>query len=141
MSSANVDLAQSIFAAWGRGDYSSAAWARPEIELVAADGPSPGTWKGLAGIAEGMRDLLNAWNDLRIVGHEFCELDDGRVLVLARFSGRGKTSGLDLGEMRAQVAGLFEFQAGKVTRYTYWLDAKHALAELGLDMEAPSADA
>jgi hypothetical protein len=127
-----VSLAQSIFASWGRGDYSSAEWARPEIELVAADGPSPGTWTGLVGIAAGMRELLSAWNDLRIEGHEYRELDNRRVLVLARFSGRGKTSGLELGQMRAQVAGLFEFHEGRVARYTYWLDVQRALADLGL---------
>ncbi|HEX4188777.1 MAG TPA: hypothetical protein VHY83_12845 [Solirubrobacteraceae bacterium] len=61
MSSANVDLVRSIWAAWERGDYSSAAWADPEIEFVFADGPSPGSWTGLAGMAEANREWLSAW--------------------------------------------------------------------------------
>jgi len=32
--SANVDLVRSIYDSWNRGDYSSAAWADPEIRVV-----------------------------------------------------------------------------------------------------------
>jgi hypothetical protein len=42
-----------------RGDYSSAEWAHPEIEFVLADGPDPGSWTGLVGVAEGWRDRLD----------------------------------------------------------------------------------
>jgi hypothetical protein len=63
MPSANLELVRSICAAWERGDYSSAEWAHPEIEAVMADGPSPSSLRGLAGMAEGWRDMLSAWED------------------------------------------------------------------------------
>ena len=51
---------RSICADWERGDFSSVQWAHPEIEVVIADGPSPGRWSGLAGMAEAARDLFSA---------------------------------------------------------------------------------
>ena len=63
MSQENVELVGSICAAWDRGDYSSVAWAHSEFEFVAADGPSPGTWSGIAEAAAGWREWLRAWED------------------------------------------------------------------------------
>ena len=96
MASENLDLVRSIFVARERGDFSSADWADPEIEYVFADGPSPGTFTGLAGMAQAMREFLSAWEGLHARVDEYRELDDERVLVSARWSGRGKTSGLEL---------------------------------------------
>lgn len=121
MGSANLELVRSICAAWGRGDFSSAEWADSEIEYVIADGPSPGAWVGLAGMAEGARTLFGAWENLRAEAEEYHELDSRRVLVLVHNTGRGKTSGVELGRMHAGGAILFELRGGKVTRLvTYW---------------------
>lgn len=102
MSSANLNRVRSIYADWGRGDYSSAEWADPGIEYVIADGPTPGRWTGLAGMAEGHRSFLSAWEEWRPEPYEYRELDRERVLVLGNFSGRGKASGLEVGQMRAR---------------------------------------
>jgi hypothetical protein len=58
--SENLELVRSIFADWERGEYRSIGWAHPEIENEIVGGPSPGTWRGLAGMAEGWRDFLSA---------------------------------------------------------------------------------
>jgi hypothetical protein len=60
--------------------------------------------------------------------------------VLARVSGRGKTSGLDLGEIRAEGAALFHMCGGKVTRFAQYNDREHAFADLGLATEGGSPD-
>jgi ketosteroid isomerase-like protein len=137
VTSANVELVRSTYAAWERGDYSSTEWAHPEIEYVWVGGPSPGSWTGLAGMAAAWRELLSAWGDLRTEAEEYRELDDERVLVLSHSSGYGKASGLELGQMRTKTAGLFHVRDGKVTRHVVYWDRGCALADLGL---APEGD-
>jgi ketosteroid isomerase-like protein len=136
--SSNLDLARSIFAAWGRGDLRSAQWAHPEIEFVAADGLLPGTWKGLPGLVDGVRDFLSAWEHATVEAEEYRELDDERVLVLVRYGGRGKASGLEIGQMRARGAWVLYVQRTKVVRLVRYLDRERALADLGLAPETDS---
>ena len=132
MPSDNLDLVRSIFADWERGDYSSADWADPEIEFVMADGPDPGTWTGLAGLAAWWRDYVSGWEGTRIEADECRGLDDEQVLVLVRYSGRGKRSGLELGPMQAKGAWLFHVRDGRVTRLVRYWDRDRAFADLGL---------
>jgi ketosteroid isomerase-like protein len=133
MSQEDVEIVRSIFAAWERGDFSSADWAHPEIEFVAADGPEPGGWTGVAAMAEAWREALAAFEELRTEADEFRVLDDERVLVLMRFRGRGRTSGLEVGETQMKGANLFQVRDRKVTRLvTYW-DRERAFADLGLE--------
>lgn len=133
--SANLDLVRSIHAAWERGDFSSVEWAHPDIEYVIVDGPAPGTWTGLAEMAEGWRDFLSAWEEWRGEAEEYRELDGERVLVLSHISARGRTSGLELGQMRAKGASVFHIRGGKVTRFVVYLDPDRALADLGVSPE------
>ena len=136
--SPNLDLGRSIYAAWERGDFSSAEWAHPEIALVIIDGPSPGRWTGLAGMTGRSREYLNAWEEFRQEAKEYRELDDERVLVLDRRTGRGKTSRVDVGDMRAKGAHLFHVRDGKVAKIGIYLIDEHARTDLGLAREAGS---
>jgi ketosteroid isomerase-like protein len=129
-----VQLVRSIWAAWERGDYSSADWAHSDIELVWADGPRPGTSRGLAGMAAEMRDLLDVWEGFRGDLEECHELDSERVLVLNRPRGSGKKSGLELGLLLSKGAQVFHLREGKVTRLVIYFDRDRALADLGLEV-------
>jgi ketosteroid isomerase-like protein len=130
--SANEDLVRSIYADWERGDFSRTAWADPEVEYVVADGPAPGRWSGLAGMAEAWRGILSAWDGLHVLPEEYRDLDAERVRVLLDNTGRGKTSGVNLDEMRGG-ANLFHVRNGKVTRYVMYWNRDRALADLGLE--------
>jgi ketosteroid isomerase-like protein len=140
MTSANLELVRSIYASWERGDYSAAEWAHPEIDWVLPDGPAPGSWTGSDGMAEGFGDFLSAWEDFRVKAEEFRELDGERVLVLVHQSGRGKASGLEIGQMRSKGASLFHISGGKVTRLVIYLDREYALADLGLAPDVEPGD-
>jgi hypothetical protein len=89
-------------------------------------------------MAEGFREVLAAWQGFRVEADEFRELDDERVLVLIQYRGSGKTSGLELGQIRSGGASLFQIRVGKVTKLVNYFTRERAFAEL---RAAPEADA
>jgi ketosteroid isomerase-like protein len=130
--SENLDLVRSIYADWERGDFSSTEWAHSDVECVFADGPDPSSSTGLPGMAHSMRAWISAWADFRVKAEDYRELDAERVLALVRLSARGKTSGLELGQIRPQAANVFQIRGGKVSRVLIYTDRDRALADLGL---------
>ena len=130
--SANLALVRSIYADWERGDWTHTEWAHPDIEYVIPDGPAPGRWTGLAGMAKAWRDMLGASTDLQSKAECYRELDRERVLALPRLSTRGRASGLDLPEALGRHAALFHIKTGRVIRLALYWDRDRALADLGL---------
>jgi ketosteroid isomerase-like protein len=129
---ANVEIVRSIYADWERGDYRATGWAHPEIEFVIADGPSPGSHRGVAAMGEAWQDVLSVWHDYRAVAEGYRELDDGSVFVLAAFSARGRTSNIQVRHVLARGASVMHLEDGKVTKLTIYFNRERALAELGL---------
>jgi hypothetical protein len=75
---------------WERGDFSSVEWAHPEIEFAFADGPTPGTWTGVAAMNDAWRETLTAFESLDVKVEQYLPLNDERVLVLMHNTGRGE---------------------------------------------------
>jgi ketosteroid isomerase-like protein len=133
--SANLDLVRSIYATGvGSDDWWRRAgeWLHPDVEFVRPDGPELGTWTGRERVEGVVRDIFGAWDDYRQHPDEFRELDDERVLVVYRRSGRGKMSGMEITEL-GKGAALFHIRDGKITRIVAYFDAGNALADLGLE--------
>jgi hypothetical protein len=123
---------RSIFTAWEQGDFSSAEWADPEIEYISADGPDPFSVTGVSAMAAAWRSVLGTWEEIRTEVEECRELDDGRVLALLSWSGRGRRSGFDLADVPWKGASLFQVRNGRVARLVLYFDRERALADLGL---------
>jgi ketosteroid isomerase-like protein len=134
--SRNLDLVRSIYADWERGEFSSAEWADREIEFVLADGPEPGSHRGIAAMADAWSSRLSPFDDYRVTAGEYRELDEERILVFLRQYGRGRSSGLVIDDV-GQSATVFHVRNGRVTRMVLYVDSDRALADLGL---APGAD-
>ena len=139
MAGENVEVVRRIIATWEQGDFSSAEWAHPEIEWVIVDGLSPGTWSGHTGLTEGERDFLHGWEEYRLDVDGYRELDADRVLVLVRSRGRGRTSGLELGEIGQKGAAVFHIRDGKVMRLLTYYDRERALVDLGLPSDVDAS--
>jgi ketosteroid isomerase-like protein len=113
--SSNLELVRSIYADWERGDFSRIDWADPEIEYAIADGPDPGTVRGLAAMTGRAREQLRPAKDLKLMPLEIRELDDERVLVLIGSSARGKSSGI---EIQFQQTHVLRVRDGKIAQIT-----------------------
>lgn len=133
MSEENVELARSIVAAWEHSDYNSPGWAHPEIDFRFADGPDPSLWTGISGMSEGWRNFLKAWEGFRLGADEYRDIGGDRVLVLYHFSGRGKTSGAEIGKLQTKNASVFHVNDAQVIQLVLYWDRDRALADLGLE--------
>ena len=67
-------------------------------------------------MAEPWRDLLSAWDEVSLAADEYRELDSKRILVLVDRTERGKRSGLEIVQMRADETHLLEIRDGQVIR-------------------------
>jgi ketosteroid isomerase-like protein len=131
--SENLELVRSILAAWERGDLTPAQWsewAHPEVEIVVIGGPEPSSHVGSSDAEPHIEAFLNLWEDYRVEAEDYLELDDERVLVLTRQTGRGKRSRVEITQRRAT---LFHIQGGKVIRRVNYWDRDRALADLGFE--------
>jgi GNAT superfamily N-acetyltransferase len=133
MSQENVEVARAIYERWNRGDYSSASWAERDLEWVFVDWFMLGSGNGIAALNQTWSDFLKTWEEFHNEAHDYRDLDGDRVLVLTRFWGRGRGSGVELGKTGSNGASLFHLQGGKVMRAAFYWSRDRALVDLGLE--------
>ncbi len=130
MATDTLDFVRSIYARWSRGEFGAVDWADPDIDFVMADGPTPGRWTGVPAMGAAWGALIESFEDLHVEAEEIRALDPSRFLVLTRNTGRGRASGVDIGEVTARGANVLHVHEGRVVRLVLYWDRERAEVEL-----------
>ena len=81
----------------GAGRFSSADWAHRDIEFGFADGPEPGRWTGREAMSRRYGEFLRGFKAFRAEPERYFVVDEHRILVLVRRSGRAEPAALSSG--------------------------------------------
>jgi ketosteroid isomerase-like protein len=132
MSQENVEVVKAAYRAINSGhDERLLGLAASDVELDVASGLllDQGTYRGLEGVLEYAESLREVWgNSLRVQVEDYIEQRD-HVVVLARISARGKSSGA---EVEVPVAHVWTIRAGKIVQFQSFASREEALDTLGL---------
>ena len=128
MSQENVEVIREMYEHWARGEF-PADFNDPDVVFSRIGAQTPdmeGEFRGIEAYSRATAEYVRPFADLRIEAEEIIDLDDDRVLVLARHNARGKSSGVPI---EHELGDLFTLRAGKVVRHdSYWnrAEAKQA---------------
>jgi ketosteroid isomerase-like protein len=131
MSEENVEVAESLFAAFAERDFEAAAeMLDPGLEIRPGivGGPEGVVYYGPDGMRQFWADVDAAWAEFRITTEEFREIDQ-EVLVLGRAFARGRGSGITLDAPAAWMVGLLN---GRIVRFQSFSSPQEALEAAGL---------
>jgi ketosteroid isomerase-like protein len=122
----NVQRARAATEAFQRGDIEAfLATLDPEVEIFSTpDLPNPGSFVGREGWVEWSSAWFEAWEGFRVEIEEYEPVGERHVLMTARQSGKGASSGVPV-EMR--VYYLAEYRAGLATRFHLYGTREQAL--------------
>jgi uncharacterized protein len=130
MASRNADLIRPIYELWSGGDY--------RMEFDVYDPHMEWGWSDefleIAGVYEDhrnpnprLRTWLSGWQDWRIEAEDFLEVGD-HVIVLTRYRGKGRGSGVEVDQEGAHV---FRIRDGRVVRLEIFADRQRAIDSVG----------
>ena len=122
-----LEKLETLYAEWAGGDYSRSDIFHPEMKLETFGIGEPLRGGNYEEFVDAMRQWLGAWEKpITIVADEYIQAGD-RILVLVRWSGRGKGSGA---QIEAEGAHLWTFRDGLVVHYGVYRDRGEARAAL-----------
>ena len=123
----NADLVRTLFDDFNRGDF-EAALAKVAEDVDWGEPPdmpdTGGAYRGHDGLTKGFARFLGAWESIRVDLEEVTAHGE-RVVVMTRWHGRSKGTGIEVDQRVAQV---YELRDGKVTRVRQFRSLDEALA-------------
>ncbi len=142
MSQANAERVRVIFEAFfaGKSEFDQEGTLtrlageellHPDVEWDATEVPAPdlrGSYHGIGEVRPFWNQWLAAWDSMR-ADYELLDAGGDRVLALLDQRMRGRTTGIDLPLVYAQ---LFTFREGLVVHWKFYADQAHALEAVGL---------
>jgi uncharacterized protein len=127
MSDDYMDQLRRGYEALNRGDLSAVLeLLDPKIEWhEPAPSPDAGSHRGRGSFERFVRGWIESFDDFRIEPEQVVERN-GRLIVVVRQRGKGRTSGA---EVEARLAHLWNIKAGKAVRWEAMADVDKALAD------------
>ena len=131
MSQSSLELAKRVIDAFNRRDVDAIfECVNPDVEWFPAMSVTfGGGLRGREGIESYVREVGDTWEEYRVVGQDFRDLGEDRVLVLSRVEARGAGSG---GLVDTKMGQVFDFRDGRIARVRTYLDHGQALKAVGL---------
>jgi ketosteroid isomerase-like protein len=125
MSEEKLAIVRSIYSAWLQGE-TARSWIDPEIEYVnPPDAVEGGTRYGRKAFA-GIRD---AYDEVRVEPQEIIDAGGDDVVVIARITGKGRGSGMEIDLRQGYV---WTIRDGQAVRFRWFNDPEQALQASGL---------
>jgi ketosteroid isomerase-like protein len=129
MSANDVEVLERIYTRWAEGNFWSFESFDEEVRARwATEVPDLGTSEGIEGLAQLLRDWLQAWQECRIEAEEIHDAGD-RVVAFVRVHAKGSGSDIDLEMENAHVWTMRDGQAIAIRAYS---DRRRAMREVGL---------
>jgi ketosteroid isomerase-like protein len=129
MSQDNVEFLRGIYEEWGRGDYSREFFASDVASHAHGFVDIEGDREGLENVLEAQREWLRQWErPFKVEAEEYIPAGDA-VVVLVRWRGTGRGSGV---ELEAEGAHVWEIRDGEAARWDVYRDRDEALADAGV---------
>jgi uncharacterized protein len=132
MSRENLELLYRYGQVYGAGDLDRCVseFFAPDIEYhQAAEDPDAGLRRGRQAVKRFFAEWLEMFERMRFETEDYIDVDDERVFVWTRWTGRGRASGADA---NWHLAHIYTIRDGQIVRVEEYYDKAEALEVVGL---------
>jgi uncharacterized protein len=139
VSEQDVELVRTVFDAINRRDVQAVLDAyHPDADMstLTSELVQGKSYRGHTGIREYFSSFADVWEELRLEPEEIHDLGRDRILVVGRWSSRGKESGADV---ESPAAWLFGIRHGQIVFSRAYRDADEALGDASERRDAGEA--